>query len=194
MSQPIPLFEMRKLEQLSNTVFGVAMTLLASSLPLSSTITGWEDLFHIYARPVMSLMLTFIVAGLFWLSHHRRLTLVPEADRGVVFLNLLFLMSIIFLPAINSVYAKDPLSTVPAVLYGSHLTIIAALNALLWALATTEFRRRVLATLPAAIFALGAIVAFVVPSKAGLVFMLAFGAPFVDRLWPTAASEADVSL
>ncbi len=45
--QQIRLFEMRRLEALSNTIFGVAMTLLAYDLPKASTFTNapvWIDL------------------------------------------------------------------------------------------------------------------------------------------------------
>jgi len=73
----IGLFEMRRLEALSNTIFGVAMTLLAYDLPKASRFANapaWIDLVCAYAQPVIALMISFIVAGVFWLSHHRRLT------------------------------------------------------------------------------------------------------------------------
>jgi hypothetical protein len=41
--------EMRKLEQLSNTIFGVAMTLLAYDLPKAAQfdyLPDWRDLYH----------------------------------------------------------------------------------------------------------------------------------------------------
>ena len=49
-------------------------------------------------------MISFIVAGLFWLSHHRRLAFAPEGSRGEVFLNLIFLLSIVILPVTNGLY------------------------------------------------------------------------------------------
>src|ERR1700709_712951 len=87
----IGLFEMRRLEALSNTIFGVAMTLLAYDLPKASVFTNaptWIDLVRAYAQPLIALMISFIVAGLFWFSHHRRLAVAPEGSRGEVFLNL----------------------------------------------------------------------------------------------------------
>ena len=80
-------------------------------------------------------MISFIVAGLFWFSHHRRLAVAPEGGRGMVFLNLFFLLSIIILPVTNGLYGTYRLDGVVAVIYGFHLTVIAALNALLWILA-----------------------------------------------------------
>ena len=64
----IGLFEMRRLEMLSNTIFGVAMTLLAYDLPKASSFKSapnWIDLLNVYAQPVIALMISFIVAGLF---------------------------------------------------------------------------------------------------------------------------------
>ena len=86
---------MRRLEMLSNTIFGVAMTLLAYDLPKANSFAnapGWIDLLRVYAQPVIALMISFIVAGLFWFSHHRRLAVAPESTCGVVFLNLFLLL------------------------------------------------------------------------------------------------------
>ena len=70
-------------------------------------------------------MISFIVAGMFWFSHHRRLAVAPEGGRGVVFLNLFFLLSIIILPVTNGLYGSYRLDGVVAVIYGFHLMVIA---------------------------------------------------------------------
>jgi uncharacterized membrane protein len=180
---------MRRLEALSNTVFGVAMTLLAYDLPdadVFHTAPTWSELFHAYAQKIVTLMLSFIVAGIFWLSHHRRLAMAPEGNRGVVFLNLLFLMLIVLLPATNGLYGTYLLSSVVAVLYGSHLTLVASLNALLWfiALKGKQNAGNVLGTaiLPAIIFILGTIIAFFSPATAGWIWCGAFLTPFLGWL------------
>ena len=155
------LFEMRRLEMLSNTIFGVAMTLLAYDLPKASSFTQaptWMGLVHVYAQPVIALTISFIVAGLFWFSHHRRLAVAPEGGRGVVFLNLFFLLAIIILPVTNGLYGVYRLDGVIAVLYGFHLTVIAALNALLWVLALRgRYDPQLLATalVPVVVFVIG---------------------------------------
>jgi len=186
--QQTHLFEMRRLEMLSNTIFGVAMTLLAYDLPKASQFAnapGWIDLVRAYAQPLIALTISFIVAGLFWFSHHRRLAIAPEAGRGVVFLNLLFLLSIIILPVTNGLYGVYRLDGVIAVIYGLHLTVIATLNALLWILALKgRGDPQLLATalFPVLVFVLGTAVALVVPSVAQFFWCLAFGAPFAGWL------------
>jgi uncharacterized membrane protein len=180
-------FEMRRLEALSNTIFGVAMTLLAYDLPRAGRFTSapkWADLYQAYAQPVQALVISFIVAGLFWFSHHRRLADAPEGSRGVVFLNLLFLLSIIILPVTNGLYGGYRLDSVIAVLYGLHLTVIAALNALLWMLALRgggDASLLVTAVFPVFVFVLGTIVALLVPPAAQYMWFLAFAAPLAGR-------------
>src|SRR5215813_13477566 len=95
-------FEMHRLESLSNTIFGVAMTLLAYDLPRAAEFAhppSWAELYHLYAARLIALALSFSIAGVFWVSHHRRLARQPQASRAVVFINLLLLLLIILLPA-----------------------------------------------------------------------------------------------
>jgi len=184
----VGLFEMRRLEMLSNTIFGVAMTLLAYDLPKAGSFKnapGWIDLLNVYAQPVIALMISFIVAGMFWFSHHRRLAVAPEGSRGVVFLNLLFLLSIIILPVTNGLYGGYRLDGVVAVLYGIHLTTIATLNALLWILALRGRSDAVLlvtALFPVLVFLIGTAVASASPAVAQFAWCVAFLAPFAGWL------------
>ena len=184
----IGLFEMRRLEMLSNTIFGVAMTLLAYDLPKASSFKSapeWIDLVRVYAQPVIALAISFVVAGLFWFSHHRRLAVAPEGGRGVVFLNLFFLLTIIILPVTNGLYGTYRLDGVVAVIYGLHLTLIAAVNALLWVLALRgRHDPQLLATalFPLVVFVLGTTVAVIAPKVAQFTWCLAFGAPLAGWL------------
>jgi uncharacterized membrane protein len=190
----IGLFEMRRLEALSNTIFGVAMTLLAYDLPKArgfAKAPSWIDLVNAYAQPLIALMISFIVAGMFWFSHHRRLAVAPEGSRGEVFLNLIFLLSIIILPVTNGLYGTYRLDSVVAVIYGVHLTFVATLNALLWLLALRgRGDPELLATAIFPVFALvfGTVMAAVAPSVAQFLWCLAFGAPLAGwlaaRRWP----------
>lgn len=196
MSQ-VDLFDMRRFEALSNTIFGVAMTLLAYDLPKARSFAkapSWIDLLNTYVQPLIALMISFIVAGMFWFSHHRRLAIAPGASRGVVFLNLIFLLSIIILPVTNGLYGAYRFDSVVAVIYGAHLTLIATLNALLWLLAlrgrgdpellTTAF-------FPVFVLLVGTGVACVAAPVAQFTWFLAFGAPLAGwlaaRCWPLRA-------
>jgi uncharacterized membrane protein len=173
-------FEMRRLESLSNTIFGVAMTLLAYDLPHASEFghaPSWAELYHVYAARLIALMLSFIIAGVFWVSHHRRLARQPHAQRGVVFINLFFLLSIILLPVTTGLEGSYGQSRAVAVLYGLHLSAIAGLNAWLWWLATREQKTRPELTgsiVPLLLLLPGTAVGSVAPGYAQYIWLLAF--------------------
>jgi uncharacterized membrane protein len=196
MTEPNPdHFEMRRLESLSNTIFGVAMTLLAYDLPKAGQfkgLPGWTDLYQLYAARLSGLVLSFIIAGIFWFSHQRRLARQPYGSRNVVFLNLLFLLSIILLPVTNGLDGSYGLSNAVAVLYGLHLTVIATLNAGLWWLVYRddqhhpEFIGSVFAVL---VFLPGTLVALFAPQYAKYFWFLAFGSLFVRRFFRTSPTE-----
>ena len=179
---------MRRLEMLSNTIFGVAMTLLAYDLPKASSFKAapqWIDLLRVYAQPVIALAISFVIAGMFWFSHHRRLAVAPEASRSVVFLNLLFLLSIIILPVTNGLYGSYRLDGVVAIVYGIHLTIIAMLNALLWVLALrdrNDTELLVTGLFPVAVLLCATVVAFINPFITQFIWCLAFLSPVAGWL------------
>lgn len=193
MADPTPdLFEMRRLESLSNTVFGVAMTLLANDLPKAGEFKAmptWSDLGQLYSGRLTGLILSFIIAGVFWISHHRRLARQPEAGRQVVLLNLVFLLSIVLLPVTNGLYGNYDRSSAVAVLYGLHLSVIAGLNAWLWWLVMRGFRSQLIAALfPLAALVPGTGVAAFAPQYASYFWFLAFGALLIRRRLDTAAA------
>jgi uncharacterized membrane protein len=181
------LFEMRRLESLSNTIFGVAMTLLAYDLPRAGQFAGlpdWTDLYQLYAGRLTGLILSFVIAGVFWISHHRRLVRQPECGRGTVILNLLFLLSIILLPVTNGLYSSYGMSSAVAVLYGLHLTTIAGINALLWWLAVRggHYYELAGAVFPVLVFVPGTVVAAFAPRYAPYLWIFGFGGLFMRRL------------
>ena len=126
------------------------------------------------------------IAGLFWFSHHRRLARQPEAGRAVVLINLAFLLAIILLPTTNALFGNYGQSSVVAVLYGLHLSVIATLNAWLWWLATRNQHaggELAAALFPLLLFVPGTMVAFVSPQYAKYLWFLAFGGLLVRRLF-----------
>jgi uncharacterized membrane protein len=132
-------------------------------------------------RRLTALLLSFLIAGVFWFSHHRRLMRQPYGSRPVVFINLFFLLSIILLPVTSGLEGSYGQSSVIAVLYGLHLSSIAALNAWLWWIATwdgPELRR---ALLPLLLLLLGTLVAVFAPQYARYFWLLAFGGVLLRR-------------
>jgi TMEM175 potassium channel family protein len=184
------LFEMRRLEDLSNTIFGVAMTLLAYRFPTGQLVDGtpvWSTIWSTYQSQIVAVLLSFVVAGMFWISHQRRLAYAPLASRFVVYLNLLFLLFIIALPITTGLYGTYGNARDIVVLYSCHMAAIATLNALLWFLAALprgEPERLVAPAFATAVFVAATLVALVAPQTyiAPLMWFGAFASPVVEAI------------
>lgn len=132
-----PAFFARRLEVLSDTVFGISMTLLAYSLPTPATYRSapsWRQLSESMTPHLKALLLGFIVAGLFWLSHQRRLAASGSIDRRCIFANFSFLLGIIVLPVTTNLYGAFGNAGDVVPIYGVHLLFLALMNAALWVL------------------------------------------------------------
>jgi uncharacterized membrane protein len=179
------------MEALSNTIFGVAMTLLAYQVPKDRFVTPdpkWADIWQSYGSHVSALLLSFIVAGMFWYSHQRRLTYSPEGNRVEMIVNLLFLLSIIVLPVTTGLLGNYIASADVTALYGFNLTLISTLNTILWAIAAAPRRDWVAIVAPVfatVIFLVGSILSVTAPHLTRYVWPLAFIAPvlaaYVER-------------
>jgi len=184
-------FEMRRLESLSNTIFGVAMTLLAYDLPRSGQfdhLPSWSDIYGLYSGRLTGLILSFVIAGIFWFSHQRRLARQPHGSRNVVFLNLLFLLLIILLPVTNGLDGTYGASSAVAVLFGLHLSLIAAINATLWWLINRSIPHRpelIGSIFPLLVLVPGTLIALVAPQLAKYLWLLAFGGLFIRPFFRT---------
>lgn len=184
------LFEMRRLEDLSNTIFGVAMTLLAYRFPTGPFLDGapvWSTIWSAYRSQIVALLLSFVVAGMYWISHHRRLAYEPLATRFVVYCNLLFLLSIIALPITTGLYGTYGNARDIVVLYSCHLGVMSGLNTVLWLVACLPRKQpyRVIAPLFASgIFFSAILVALSAPQTYIAPFMWcgAFATPIVETV------------
>ncbi len=89
-----------RLEAFSDGVIAVAITLLVLNIdlpelrPHQSLAGGLIAQWPVYAAYVVS----FVTIGIIWINHHVMIGRLREADRTILFLNLLLLMSIALLP------------------------------------------------------------------------------------------------
>jgi hypothetical protein len=84
----------------SDGVFAIAMTLLIIGIRVPSG-TSAETLGHALrglGSSFASYGISFIVIGLYWLGYHRQLHFMERFNGGAIVIDLLFLMSVAFLP------------------------------------------------------------------------------------------------
>jgi uncharacterized membrane protein len=93
--------EKTRLEAFSDGVFAIAITLLVINLlEIHGNLAHhWPD----YAAFAFS----FLTIGVMWVNHHHLMNQFASADRILLFLNLLLLMGIVFLPFPTALIGED---------------------------------------------------------------------------------------
>lgn len=128
----------------SDAVFAIAITLLALEIRLPSLEIADTDvalrqaLLGIWPQ-YLGFVISFLVIGTFWMSHHRKFRLIRRYDYRLVMFNLLLLMGIAFVPFPTAVLTEFG-SRVATVLYAGTMVGIGLLFLILWLYASHRDR------------------------------------------------------
>jgi TMEM175 potassium channel family protein len=125
-----------RLEAFSDGVFAVAITLLVLDL----NVPGGGDLWHQLKDEwpqFASFFVSFWVIGIIWVNHHGLLDHLKRTDRPVLYLNLLVLMTVVFIPFSTALMAEHLKSgadeKVAALVYASAFLAMGIAFNLFWA-------------------------------------------------------------
>jgi TMEM175 potassium channel family protein len=126
-----------RLESFSDGVIAVAATLLVLNITLPTLASG-ETLIHgllVQWPKYAAYVVSFTTIGIIWINHHAMISRLREADRAILLLNLVLLMSIAVLPFATSLlaaYLKDGFAKLAAGVYSGTFLLMslsfAALN------------------------------------------------------------------
>jgi uncharacterized membrane protein len=114
----------------SDGVFAIAMTLLVVQItvPLIPDTLPKAEIGHRLATGLTALGpayfsfgVSFVVIAAYWVAHHRIFIEVRRHDTGLVWLNLLLLLCIVFIPFPTAVLGRYGDQTVAAVFYAATL-------------------------------------------------------------------------
>ncbi|HEU4494138.1 MAG TPA: TMEM175 family protein [Rubrobacteraceae bacterium] len=117
-----------RIVNLSDGVFAIAITLLvldirvpeipdamvASELP-AALLSLWPK--------YLGYVLSFVVISTFWVVHHSIFRPIREYDRGLIYLNLVFLMFVAFVPFPTSLLGEYSDHQLPVAIYAGTLAI-----------------------------------------------------------------------
>jgi uncharacterized membrane protein len=117
-------------------LFAIAMTLLVVALGVpnlsdSNSIHGMADALNDLLPDFVSFFISFAVIGRYWLAHHQFVSLLKAMDQPIVFLNLVYLAFIAFLPfptALLGEYFSNPLSIV---IYAVNVAFVSGMEVVL---------------------------------------------------------------
>jgi uncharacterized membrane protein len=124
-----------RLEAFSDGVFAIAITLLVLELNVPGGEHLWHDLKEEWPS-FAAFFVSFWVIGIIWVNHHGVLDHLARADRGVLYLNLLLLFTVVFIPFPTALLAEHLKSgadeKVAAIVYSSAFLAMSLSYGALW--------------------------------------------------------------
>ena len=129
-----------RIEGFSDGVFAIAATLLVLDIGVRSP-TGLRlghELLRIWPS-YLAYLTSFLTIGIIWINHHHNMRAIGHADRTFMFINLLLLLDVAFLPFPTKLVAdylgESGDARAAAYAYGGTLLLMAVAFNVLWAYA-----------------------------------------------------------
>ncbi len=102
----------------SDGLFAIAMTLLVVGITVpvlqqGDSVDELADALNDLTGSIVSFVISFLVIGRYWVAHHEFFSRLKAVDAGLVWINLIYLMFIAFLPfptALLGNFFENPLA------------------------------------------------------------------------------------
>jgi len=132
-----------RLEAFSDGVFAIAITLLVLEIGVPEAGEGglWEALTHEWPS-FAAFAVSFLVIGIIWVNHHGVIDHISHATRPLLYLNLLVLFSVAFIPFPTALLAEHLDAgvdeEVAAAVYMGAMSLMAVSFGVLWTYITNH--------------------------------------------------------
>ncbi|HXN57207.1 MAG TPA: TMEM175 family protein [Candidatus Angelobacter sp.] len=132
-----------RVEAFSDGVFAVAATLLIFNITINKSAPGGLLAALLAAWPkYAAYVASFLTIGVMWMNHHGLFERIARLDRPLLFLNLLLLMAIVFIPFSTAELGANILvptdANTAAGLYAINASVIALFFGGVWMYALTH--------------------------------------------------------
>jgi len=144
-----------RIEALSDGVFAIAMTLLVLNIHLPENLTQATSTGEVLQKlffdqgqgaVLVAYVMSFALLGVYWVSHHVQFQYIRRTDRNLLWINILFLMLISFVPFTTQVVgvywngSNGIVGRTVLIMYGIHLILIDGVIYLHWWYGTVHYR------------------------------------------------------
>jgi uncharacterized membrane protein len=138
-----PLERMRdpaRVLALSDGVFAIIMTLLVLDIRVPQLSEGGSlaDALRGLRPSLTAFVISFIVAGMYWVGHRDLFGLIRRADRGLVWLNIVYLLPLCLLPFGAGLLGRYDREPAALRIYGLIVFAIAVMRVAIWLYATSR--------------------------------------------------------
>jgi uncharacterized membrane protein len=126
----LPGLSKGRVEALTDGIFATVMTVLVLSLSvpvITGPLTNTElnlDLFRAVEGlfpDLLGYVLSFLLLAVMWVSHHSVFHFISRMDRPLLWMNIIFLLTIGFVPFSTALLGRYPLLQLPVIIYGANV-------------------------------------------------------------------------
>jgi uncharacterized membrane protein len=126
-----------RLETLVDGIFAIAMTLLVLGINLPKPQVALAPavlpgLIYSLVPQVFLFIVAFLVLALFWLGHHRQFHFIHRVDPALLWINILILIAIVFVPFSTDIAGDYPAVMIAALLFHANMFIVGMLFIFQW--------------------------------------------------------------
>lgn len=128
-------FQLERVILFTDAVFAIAITLLAIEIKVPelhhhTEHAARQGLLELTAK-FIGFFLSFFIIAVYWLAHHRIFRFVLHATPRLLWLNILFLLSIVLMPFTTAFQSEYGMLSTPWVLYALNIIFTGLMQALL---------------------------------------------------------------
>ncbi len=184
-------YQLDRISFFSDGVFAIAITLLVIEfkVPVIEHATDgllWQSLSHMGLK-LLGFIISFFIVGYYWSVHHRIFGYVDNYTSRLIWLNLLFLFSVVLLPFSSGLlgeYNSDVSLHLPYGIYVANIILTAIMNVVLWLYVSNPSKKLLTHEISPERIRLGLYFTFVVPVIFLVSFLYTLEFPILGRLIP----------
>ena len=114
--------EKSRLEAVSDGVFAIVITLLILDIRFPEVeYSQFAATLRSLLPRILAYVMSFIIIGLYWVTHHNSMHAIKKTDRVFLWLNILLLLCVSFIPFPTSLLGRYPFQAGPIIIYGATL-------------------------------------------------------------------------
>jgi uncharacterized membrane protein len=127
-----------RLEAFSDGVFAIVITLLILDVRFPADKPLTLETLQSVVPHMVAFLLSFVIVGVYWVSHHNMLHFIKHVDRQLLWLNLVLLLLVVFIPFPAALLGEHLDNELAVTLYGGNLILVNAAGTALWVYATAR--------------------------------------------------------
>ena len=122
-----------RLEAFSDGVFAIVITLMVFEIKVPHIPVNElnQKLYALFPK-FLSFALSFIIIGVYWVSHHNMMHYIAKIDRSALWLNMMVLFAVCIIPFPTALMGDYPFTPTPIIFYGATLAFTNLAGAFFW--------------------------------------------------------------